>query len=144
MIRTILVALDRSTRAPHVLEVATDLASRYHARLVLIRAIAIPPDFAPAAHVDHPDGLEPFLRDEARREVEEMASSVHLASVEKVVVAVGEPWRVILDVAERSVVDLIVVGSHWYSGLDRLLGTTAAKVVNHARHNVLVVRDPAV
>ena len=36
--------------------------------------------------------------------------------------------------------DLIVVGSHGYSGIDHLLGTTAARVVNHADRSVLVVR----
>ena len=36
--------------------------------------------------------------------------------------------------------DLIVIGSHGYSGIDRLIGTTAAKVVNHAKQSVLVVR----
>jgi universal stress protein F len=141
MIRSILVALDRSVRAAHVLAVATDLANHYDARLVLMRAITIPPDFAPGAHVTHPDGLETFLGNEARTEVEQLASAVHLLRVEKVVVTVGEPWRAILDVAERSSADLIVIGSHGYTGLDRLLGTTAAKVVNHARRNVFVVHE---
>jgi nucleotide-binding universal stress UspA family protein len=36
-------------------------------------------------------------------------------------------------------VDLIVIGSHGYHGLDRVLGTTAARVSNLARRNVLVV-----
>jgi nucleotide-binding universal stress UspA family protein len=36
--------------------------------------------------------------------------------------------------------DLIVVGSHGYGTVDRLLGTTAAKIVNHAECSVLVVR----
>jgi len=34
-----------------------------------------------------------------------------------------------------------VIGSHGYGGLDRLLGTTAARVVNHADRNVLIVRN---
>jgi nucleotide-binding universal stress UspA family protein len=42
--------------------------------------------------------------------------------------------------AHQEDVDLIMVGSHGYSGVDRLLGTTAAKVVNHADRSVLVVR----
>ncbi|MFI5302394.1 MAG: universal stress protein, partial [Polyangiales bacterium] len=58
---------------------------------------------------------------------------------DSIVVAVGEPWRVILDVADRSAVDLIVMGSHGYRGFDLVLGTTAAKVVNHAQRNVLIV-----
>jgi hypothetical protein len=37
-------------------------------------------------------------------------------------------------------VDLIAIGSHGYPSIDRLLGTVAAKVVNHADRNVLVVR----
>jgi nucleotide-binding universal stress UspA family protein len=37
---------------------------------------------------------------------------------------------------------LILIGSHGYSGLDHLLGTTAARVVNHADRSVLVVRHP--
>ena len=39
-------------------------------------------------------------------------------------------------------VDLIVIGSHGYGGIDRVIGTTAAKVVNHADRSVLVVRSP--
>jgi nucleotide-binding universal stress UspA family protein len=35
-----------------------------------------------------------------------------------------------------------VIGAHGYGKLDRMLGTTAAKVVNHADRNVLIVRDP--
>jgi universal stress protein F len=43
--------------------------------------------------------------------------------------------------AAENDVDMIVIGSHGYHGLDRVLGTTAAKVVNHADRSVLVVRD---
>jgi nucleotide-binding universal stress UspA family protein len=56
-------------------------------------------------------------------------------------VAVGTPWQAICDMAKAENVDLIMVGSHGYQGLDRLIGTTAAKIVNHADRSVLVVRD---
>ena len=45
------------------------------------------------------------------------------------------------DVAKEEACDLIVIGSHGYAGIDRLLGTTAAKIVNHAATSVLVVRS---
>jgi nucleotide-binding universal stress UspA family protein len=45
-------------------------------------------------------------------------------------------------VATDENVALIVIGAHGYQGLDRMLGTTAAKVVNHADRAVLVVRAP--
>jgi nucleotide-binding universal stress UspA family protein len=35
---------------------------------------------------------------------------------------------------------MIVIGSHDYRLIDRIIGTTAAKVVNHADRPVLVVR----
>jgi nucleotide-binding universal stress UspA family protein len=43
-------------------------------------------------------------------------------------------------VARTVDVDLIVLGSHCYHGLDRVLGTVAAKVVNRADRDVFVVR----
>ena len=36
-----------------------------------------------------------------------------------------------------------MIGSHGYGGLDRILGTTAARVVNHALCSVFVVRASA-
>ena len=53
---------------------------------------------------------------------------------------VGVPWDTICTVAKEDNVDLIVIGSHGYDILDRIVGTTAAKVVNHADRSVLVVR----
>ena len=55
---------------------------------------------------------------------------------------VGTPWQSITEVAVEENVDLILIGSHGYSGIDHVLGTTAAKVVNHADRSVLVVRAP--
>ncbi|MGH7440334.1 MAG: universal stress protein, partial [Polyangiaceae bacterium] len=57
-------------------------------------------------------------------------------------VVVGVPWQAISAAAESVGADLIVLGSHGYGGVDRLLGTTAAKVVNHSPCSVLVVKEP--
>jgi nucleotide-binding universal stress UspA family protein len=51
------------------------------------------------------------------------------------------PWDGICRAAIELDADLIVLGSHGYGALDRVLGTTAAKVVNHADRSVLVVRS---
>ena len=55
-------------------------------------------------------------------------------------VALGTPWQAICEAARRENVDLVIIGSHGFGAVDRLLGTTAAKVVNHADRSVLVVR----
>lgn len=51
------------------------------------------------------------------------------------------PWRVILATADDLDVDLIVLGSHGYHGMDRILGTTAGRVANQARCDVLVIHQ---
>ena len=42
---------------------------------------------------------------------------------------------------EQLDVDLIVMGSHRYHGVERVLGTVASRIVNHADRNVLVVHE---
>ncbi len=54
-------------------------------------------------------------------------------------VATGRPWVEILRKAVEIDADLVVIGSHGYRGWDRLLGTTAGRVVDLADRNVLVV-----
>ena len=58
--------------------------------------------------------------------------------------ASGPPQDVILEEANRWGADLIVVGSHGYSSLERLLlGSISQAVVSHAKCSVEVVRPPA-
>jgi nucleotide-binding universal stress UspA family protein len=55
-------------------------------------------------------------------------------------VSLGSPWEALCKAPREENVDLIVIGSHGYSGLDHVLETTAAKIVNHADRPVLVFR----
>lgn len=56
----------------------------------------------------------------------------------------GDPRSVIVDEAEKWGADLIVLGSHGYTGLQRfLLGSVAHSVVSHAPCSVEVVRAKA-
>lgn len=139
MIGTILVALDGSARAPRVLAVASEIAARFRARMILFRAIHVPAELPPAAHVETKDWLDEYLRKEAHDEVMRLADGLLHSGVEQVVVAVGEPWRAIIDASDRYTADLIVMGSHGFGVLDLVLGTTAARVANHATRNVFIV-----
>jgi nucleotide-binding universal stress UspA family protein len=58
-------------------------------------------------------------------------------------VVAGDPRTEIVDAARREHADLVVVGSHGRTGLDRLvLGSVASFVVSHAPCSVLVVKPP--
>ncbi len=74
------------------------------------------------------------------RELEQLALGVDPKLAAHVLVRVGTPWGAICRAGKEHDVDLIVVGSHGYDAIDHVLGTTAAKVVNHADRSVLVVR----
>jgi K+-sensing histidine kinase KdpD len=58
------------------------------------------------------------------------------------VLRAGSPYREIIEVAEQSDVDLIILGTHGRTGLSRLvIGSTAERVVRHAPCPALVVRQ---
>lgn len=141
MIRKLLVALDGSGRTAGVLAAALEIAARFDATLIPFRASQAPPEFPPAAHVSQPDLLAGHLEQAAIEELLALLRGITVTS-EPPVIGLGQPWRAILQAAEEHDVDLIVLGSHGYHGLDRALGTTAGKVANLARRNVLVVHNP--
>ena len=140
--KKILVALDGSPRAGGVLAYAESLARPIGAKLILFRCFGIPPDMTlawPAS--DQP--LELALQTQAQKYLDDCAGKVPSELLGGVRVALGVPWQAVCKAAVDERVDLIVVGSHGYSGVDHLLGTTAAKIVNHADRSVLVVRPPS-
>ncbi|HVY45381.1 MAG TPA: universal stress protein [Minicystis sp.] len=138
-VRVVVAAIDGTRRAPSVLVMAATVAQRFGAKLYAFRAVSVPPDYPPAAHVDHPDRLPAYLEREAREEVAELLRTVPGAQAATPVVVVGDTWRAILEEARRLKADMVVMGSHGYSGIDRLLGTTTGKVTVRAPCHVLVV-----
>jgi nucleotide-binding universal stress UspA family protein len=139
-IKKILVGLDSSPRATLVLETAVGLSQQYGAKLILVNAVGIPFDFPADALGLSPTALPGVMEDAARRDLEARARGLPQGVASKVDIQVGTAWQVICDLAKEEDVDLIVIGSHGYSGLDRVIGTTAGRIVNHADRPVLVVR----
>jgi len=138
-VKRILVALDGSPRAPKVIAAAVRLAEMSGANLLLYHAIGVSPDLPREAWVEA-DSFADVLVRHARAGLEELAKGVPPARLEGIVTSFASPRDGICDIAKERDVDLIVIGSHGFGGLDRVLGTVAAKVVNHADRNVLVVR----
>lgn len=138
--KRLLVAIDGSPRAETVVAAAARLAELADGTLILFRAIGVPPDM-PREVLNLVDrSLEDILIGNAHAELERIAASLPRRRVERIVTPFATAWDGICRTARELDVDLIVIGSHGYGGLDRVLGTTAAKVVNHADRNVLVVR----
>jgi universal stress protein F len=138
--KKILVGVDGSGRQKAVLAAAAELARRTRAKLVLFRAVSLPTELPPEAYLMAPDEVTKILEKRAQTAVEEAARDIPGDLIEKLHVAIGTPWQAICRAAVEDDVDMIVVGSHGYDALDKVLGTTAAKIVNHADRAVLVVR----
>jgi universal stress protein F len=141
--KKILVGLDGSPRAQGVLDASIALAKLTGAKLYLFRGIGLPPAMPPHVWALEEGSLIDALRHDAETYLTSMAAKVAPEVLEGTGIGIGSPWQAVCNAADTRKADLIVVGSHGYSGVDRVLGTTAAKVVNHAAQSVLVVRSPA-
>jgi universal stress protein F len=140
--KKLLVCVDGSKKQTDVLTAAIGLARKSGAQLVLFRSVGLPSELPPGAFSMAVDEVPKLLQREAEAALAALAKTVPPELYAGMRVTVGNPWPSIERAAADEDVDLIIVGSHGYHALDRVLGTTAAKVVNHADRSVLVVRDP--
>ena len=95
--------------------------------------------YAPTVDVNE---WEADLEKHSRELVSRVAARLQSAGIEaKPVIRKGDPRTGIVDEAEEWNADLIVLGSHGYTGLRRaLLGSVSQFVVSHAQCSVQVVR----
>lgn len=140
-------ATDFSDPSLPPLEIAAFEARRRHARLHLVHAVDIGPYALPSsaaggftylANTASLDTIYKLLSDAQDRLQQQLATY----GVEGEAVAVrGAAAAMILDLAESSRAELIVVGTHGRSGVKRLtMGSTAEAIVHSAPCSVLVVR----
>ena len=141
--KRILVGLDGSPRTAYVLEQAIAVARTQNAKVTLMRAVKVPHELSIEMRSTWM-AFEQAMFDEATADLERWGKLVPADMLDGTAVDIGTPWDAICRKATELNASMIVIGSHGYGGLDRLLGTTAGKVVNHADCSVLVVRDPAV
>ncbi len=140
--KRILVALDQSPRAAAVLAHACVIARFTAAELVLLHCVALPTGLPADAFRSSPGELLEQWRGDALRDLQASMKRLDPSLKASTLVRVGSPWSAICEAAKERDVDLVVIGSHGYDAMDHLLGTTAAKVVNHCDRSVLVVREP--
>lgn len=140
--KKLLVALDASKRAPGVLAAALSLASRLEAQIVVVRATGVAGELPVEAYASDPDAIADVLAERARTDLAELAKIAPPGMVTALRAEEGSAWQVIDRVAREEDVDAIVIGAQGYGAVDRLMGTVAANVVNHADRSVIVIREP--
>jgi len=136
----ILAPIDFSIQSEAGLRVAADLARRFDAGLELIHAVDIPtlpelygPSAGPLVDVKR-------ATDAAMATIETLAAPLRHDVTVATSTSVGGAVHTILEAAEPDT-DLIVMPTHGYSGLDRLLmGSVAEGVLRRARCPVLLIK----
>ena len=141
MFTKILVGLDGSPREPVVLRQAVELADRCGGRLYLCRAMQVPLSVPAIAWSLQGDEFETFLLEHGHAALQRIEGGLPEGLVAHRYCELAQPADLICRLAADIAADLVVIGSHGYDRIDRVLGTTAAKVVNRAPCSVLVVRE---
>ncbi|MDB5220363.1 MAG: Universal stress protein UspA [Myxococcaceae bacterium] len=140
--KRILVAVDASPCAPSVIEAGIELARSSGAKLLLLRAVGLPPEPLPLnGFAVPPTQVVDSMLLTAKRDLAELSRTIPMELFDGATTQIGVAWDAICTFAREHDVDMIVIGSHGYRFIDRIIGTTAAKVVNHADRPVLVVRQ---
>ncbi|MEF8863151.1 MAG: universal stress protein [Haloarculaceae archaeon] len=136
----ILVPTDGSGGAAAAIDPAVDIASTYDARvhaLSVIDTMSMGVDVRSGAILD-------ALEESARSAVETIEERAANASVHAVETAIqhGNPYRAIRSYVEEHDIDLVVMGTHGRSGIERyLLGSVAEKTVRTSPVPVMTVRQ---
>lgn len=141
----ILLAIDESPHSRAALEQVLRLGWPEHTEVLVLSAVRMPvPAYSP--HV--PATLRPSDYEHDEIEHQELTAHAELALRDagfrtRARTVHGDPREVIVKAATDGAVDLIVMGSHGRTGLEKmLLGSVASYVVSHAPCSVMVVKLP--
>jgi universal stress protein A len=142
-LRSILVPIDFSVHSKNALKYAIPFAQQFGASLHLV--FVVEPTVYPAdlgfGQVVLP-GIEEELREKGAEELEVLIErEIGTRVTATCAVRTGSPYQEILSEAEERKVDMIVVATHGHSGVEHMLfGSTADRIVRHAKCPVLTIR----
>ena len=141
MIRSILIATDGSGTAKRAVEVGAKLAQEIGASVHVVTAYK--PLRAGKVTGAGPEASAWHIRSDSKAEavLEDACAAIRLRGIEAEPHArEGDPSDAILDTAEESGSDLIVLGSQGMTGSKRfMLGNVPNKVSHHASCSVMIV-----
>jgi universal stress protein A len=141
--RKILCAVDFSESSRAAFDAAVGLALTHDAALELLYVCHVPsalPESVVATTIELVAGPVQDRLDEWRR----LATAAGVTSVATVCLPASTVWTTIVRMAREGSHDLLVVGTHGRTGLEKVLrGSVAERVVQHAPCPVLVVHADA-
>lgn len=144
MYSNILIPVDGSPTARNAAKAAIELASCIKAKLTLIHVVNL---YAYAGlGAGFAEGQAMYLNDataEAKETLSAVRADIDAAGLpcDSQIVESNAIWRGIVETADSSGADLIVMGTHGRSMIDRLLlGSVTQRVLSHTKLPVMVIR----
>jgi nucleotide-binding universal stress UspA family protein len=135
--RRILCPADGSDASLRGVYVATEIAKRYEAELVLLTVINVPQTVAVATHMEVCRYVEKVGGECTRNAVRLLEQSGLGAEVK---LACGSPVEVILFELQHSQCDIVVMGRrHWAEAKDLVLGSVSERVTRHVNVPILLI-----
>ncbi len=144
-VRKIIVCLDFSENSRHAGRMAREFAEAFDADIEVVHVVQALPRYSSAEVGGEAEIIEAFRRIEeaARQELLEISQEFQRPGREVLShLGIGDPAEEIVRVADEGCADLIVMGTHGWTGIKHLLmGSVAEKVLRMAKCPVLVVRS---
>jgi nucleotide-binding universal stress UspA family protein len=142
-LKAILAPIDFSDFSNNALDVATDLASRLGAELILVNVVPAIPDLPSSVSILKEGEYDHSLHGAAEKRLSDLAASLSAKNI-KVRTEIGTANDVgmeIVRIADSEQADMIVIATHGMTGWRRIpFGSVAKKVVEEAEGPVLVLR----
>lgn len=132
-----LVAIDLNEYGEKTLKQAKFLASQLGSILYLLHVVEPLPVITYSFMIGIVNVEQDMIK-EATQKIRKRGEQYEIAENQQYV-ELGVPKNIILEKAKTLEIDLIIIGSHSKKGFDRLLGSTAAAVVNGADRDVTVI-----
>ena len=139
--KSIVVPIDFSETSIKALDYAVALAGEFGSKIHLVHVLEFPAVFKSTAKPSYA-----IWDKEAKKAATARLAQLVDEKVDELITAnsevrFGRAYKAIFDTAREQKADLIVIGTHGFTGLKHLLlGSTAERVIRHAPCSVLVVR----
>ena len=140
-----MVATDGSELVKKAVDTAVEISKLGEKKLYAVHVIPVEDYYISmplSIDAEWVKAMQEHLRIEGEKAITDVEDAGRAANVEvESVILRGIPAQEILGFAEKNDIDLIVMGTHGRTGIQRfMLGSVAEKVVRHAINSVLVVK----
>jgi nucleotide-binding universal stress UspA family protein len=143
--RKIMVATDGSELVKKAVDTAIEISKLGQTKLYAVHVIPLGDFYSSmplSIDAEWIKDMEEHLRIESKEAIAYVENAGRAADVEiESVILEGNPAIEIVDFAEKNDIELIVMGTHGKTGIQRfMIGSVAENVVRHSKNSVLVVK----